>query len=146
MMTRDERLRCIAYMEAVWFDNAHFKMVLTRTAPGERPLPELLAEFAEAIVQTVVTTSFGIHDGLGPEQLLAASDRMKADPGARYSAVLTEALAVWARTADGQGAEDLARIVMACLLGSDPGLAEDDLPTLLEQLRASSVGEEEGPQ
>ncbi|MEV7955203.1 hypothetical protein [Streptomyces sp. NPDC088141] len=143
MLTRTERLRCIAYMEAVWCDNAHGMGVLARSIPGERHLPELLAELGEAIVQTMVTTSFGIHDGLGPEQLLAASDRMKNDTSARYTAVLTEALNVWSRTATGPAVEDMARIVMACLVQSDPSFTENDVESLLEQMRAGAEAIEE---
>ncbi|MCX4690637.1 hypothetical protein OG401_41195 [Kitasatospora purpeofusca] len=137
MLTSSERLRCIAYMEAVLLEDGPGRQVLRTDAPGERPLAAVLAEYGEAIVQAVTVASFGIHDGLGPEQLLAATDRMRADAGARYAAVLGESLRLWAATATGAALDDLARIVASCVMSSDPSLTPEDLPDLLAQLRAA---------
>ncbi|MFB7672321.1 hypothetical protein ACFC26_12980 [Kitasatospora purpeofusca] len=137
MVTSSERLRCIAYMEAVLLEDGAGREALRVDGPGERPLAVVLAEYGEAIVQSVVVAHFGIHDGLGPEELLAASERMRADPGARYSAVLGESLRLWSATATGDAVDALARIVAACVMSSDPSFTPEDLPDLLARMRAA---------
>lgn len=124
-------------MEAVLLDDEAGRAALRVDGPGERPLAEVLADYGDAIVQAVVVAAFGIHDGLGPEQLLAASDRMRADPGARYAALLGESLRMWSATATGTAVDALARVVAACVMYSEPSFTPDDLPDLLAQMRAA---------
>ncbi|MFD8322678.1 hypothetical protein [Kitasatospora purpeofusca] len=124
-------------MEAVLLEDGAGREALRVDGPGERPLAVVLAEYGEAIVQSVVVAHFGIHDALGPEELLAASERMRADPGARYSAVLRERLRVWSATATGDAVDALARIVAACVMSSDRSFTPEDLPDLLARMRAA---------
>ncbi|MFD8597553.1 hypothetical protein ACFV1L_21380 [Kitasatospora sp. NPDC059646] len=62
---------------------------------------------------------------------------MRADPGARYAALLGESLRAWSATAIGGAVDDLARIVAACVMYSEPSFTPDDLPDLLAQMRAA---------
>ncbi|WP_033355869.1 hypothetical protein [Kitasatospora aureofaciens] len=72
-MTADETLRVLAAVEAAWLGDTAALESLAATAPGERPLPEAIAAYADTAMRELLAASYGIHDGMPADTLAAAA-------------------------------------------------------------------------
>jgi len=66
-LTADEQLRALAALEAVTANDDNALAVLA--APGERPLPELLAVYGEHNLQRIMLAAFGINAATRPDEM-----------------------------------------------------------------------------
>lgn len=134
----DDVLRACAYLEAVWTENADDQTAILQHAPGEAPTAVLVAELGNSILQQLLPPQFGIHDGLPPQDLQLARERMQADPAVRVSKLLVETLKAIAPTADPAQAEASARAIISYLLTVTDAGPDDVLP-LLAHLRRTTI-------
>ncbi|WP_033355502.1 hypothetical protein [Kitasatospora aureofaciens] len=142
-MTTDETLRVLAAVEAVWLDDTAALESLTATAPGERSLPEAIASYAETAMRTLITTSYGIYDGMPNGDLAAAVERMRGDVGARMTKIWTQTLAMWAAGPTTlRTVADMCHTLISAILALTSDSTEDDVLPLLAQLREAVLASE----
>lgn len=139
-LTDDEHLRALAALEAVVGNDDGALAVLAGGA-GERPLPVLLAVYGKHMLERILVAAFGItattdHDAMGPR--LA---ELNADPQARLTFLLTDALhhqaALAAASASDVGLVTAKRIGISVLEAVHAFTDADDSEalTLLRALR-----------
>ncbi|MFB7534106.1 hypothetical protein ACFC0C_39030 [Streptomyces sp. NPDC056178] len=137
-MSPDDILRTCGYLEAVWTEDTANMSVLLRHGPQETSTPVLVAQLGDNIMQMPLPAQFGIHDGLSPQEVRAAAERMHADPSVRASKLLIETLKEIAPTADPGQAQAIARAVISYIVTVTDATPDTVLP-LLAHLRATTL-------
>ncbi|MFC8720885.1 hypothetical protein [Kitasatospora sp. NPDC057198] len=113
-LSRDEVLRVLAALEAVRTGGDDGLRALLAVGRGGQPLAQAVAAYTSAGLGQLLSAGFGIHDGLGPEELRAAVERVTAGVGARRTRLLADLLAAWAQRA-GDGLEQIRTIALTAL-------------------------------
>lgn len=137
-MAPDDILRACGYLEAVWRNDAVDMAALLQRGPGETPTPVLLTELGENIMQLMLPSQFGVHDGMPGQDLAAATEKMRTDPTVQVSMVLLETLKSLAPTATPHQVEIIARALISYLLSISKATEDDVLP-MLSVLRQSAL-------
>ncbi len=132
-MTPDETLRALAALEAGWKRDDDALTALAQRGPGEAPLPVLLAEYGEQMLQSLLILASGIAD---PQE---AIECLRADVTARMCTVLGQTLRTWAAGADDEAAGDIARAIVSAILNFTGTQEEERMMPLLAQLRANAL-------
>ena len=113
-LTPDEHLRALAALEAVSANDDAALAVLA--APGERPLPELLAVYGEHNLQRILLAAFGINAATGPDEMAELLAEMNSTQQARLAFILIGTLRQVADRAGGDLAT--AKIVGMAVLNA----------------------------
>ncbi|WP_431782224.1 hypothetical protein [Streptomyces chumphonensis] len=134
----DEVLAAIAYVEAAFRGDRDAQRALVHRDEDERPMPVVLAAFAQQVISALMDTVHGVGDDLSPPELAAARARREADVTVRVSAVLSATLAAWAAGSDERASDAMAHSVIAYVqaVGAAPN---DDVLPLLARLRAAAL-------
>lgn len=138
VMEPDDILRACGYLEAVWREDVADMAALAEGHPEERPMAVLVAELGDHLVQLMLPPQFGIHEGMGEQELAAAAEKMGADPTVRVSQVLIETLKTLAPTATDEQSKALARSLISYLMSISAATEADVLP-LLDALRQAAL-------
>ncbi|MDH6710120.1 hypothetical protein P3T27_006869 [Kitasatospora sp. MAA19] len=141
MTAADETLRVLAAVEAAWTGDAAALEALAVTGPGERPLPEAIAAFAETTMQTLLGVAAGVHEGSSPAEVEAAVERLCGEVGTRMTKVWVQTLARWAASPGPRTAEDLCHVLISGILAFTGDGTEADVLPLLAQLRAATLAQ-----
>ncbi|MGI5450519.1 hypothetical protein ACQEVM_33050 [Streptomyces sp. CA-243310] len=91
-LTDDEHLRALAALEAIVGNNDAGLAALGSRGEGERPLPALLAEYGRHTLERILVAAFGINASTGGGEFSRLVAELNADPQARLTFLLTEAL------------------------------------------------------
>ncbi|MFE4336732.1 hypothetical protein ACFRQM_47605 [Streptomyces sp. NPDC056831] len=137
-MAPDDVLRACGYLEAVWREDAASMAALLDHGPAETSTPVLVTQLGDNIMQLLLPSRFGIHDGLSPQELQDAAETMHADPAVRVSKILIETLKEIAPTASPAQSETIARAVLSYIILIGDATPETLLP-LLAHLRESTL-------
>lgn len=138
-MTPDETLRALAALESAWRQDEEALAALTQRGPDEVPLPMLVAEYGDLVLQSLVTLALGPHDPTDPEEEQAAADRRQADVTARMCAVLGQTLRTWADSAPDEATGDIARAAITAIVNFTVSADDNQVLPLLAQLRAHAL-------
>ncbi|MFD4863130.1 hypothetical protein [Streptomyces atratus] len=134
-LTSDEHLRALAALEAVVGNNDAGLAVLAGSE-GERPLPELLAVYGRHTLERILVAAFGITATTDRGETRRLVAELNADPQARLTFLLTDALRQQAAVAG----DDLAaaKRIGISVLGAVAAFTDaddSDALTLLRGLR-----------
>ncbi|MFB6791743.1 hypothetical protein ACFCWT_34325 [Streptomyces olivaceus] len=135
-MTHDEILAAVAYLQAVWEDDADAVAVLSSRDDSERSILDLVIDLADRVGQLDLLARLGIHDAdsLDGEEREAVNARVDADPAAGVTAALMHTYRAWAKTAQGPAVRDLSMAVIGYLAL----IAQvDDVQQIFEMMRTS---------
>lgn len=91
-LTDDEHLRALAALEAVVGNNDTGLAVLAAGSAAEKPLPELLAAYGKHTLERILVAAFGITSETGHGEMGPRLAELNADPQARLTFLLAEAL------------------------------------------------------
>ncbi|MFG2681293.1 hypothetical protein [Streptomyces sp. NPDC048392] len=90
-LTGDEHLRALAALEATVGNDDNALAVLA-SAPGERPLPALLAAYGQHTLHRILIAAFGTDATMDYDETGRLVAEINSDPTARIVFVLTDAL------------------------------------------------------
>jgi hypothetical protein len=90
-LTGDEHLRALAALEAT-VGNDDDALAVLASAPGERPLPALLAAYGQHTLHRILIAAFGIDATMDYDETGRLVAEINSDPTARIVFVLTDAL------------------------------------------------------
>ncbi|MFD4861615.1 hypothetical protein [Streptomyces atratus] len=138
VMAPDDILRACGYLEAVWMEDAENMTALLDHGPGEVSTSVLVAQLGDNVMQLLLPGRFGIHDGLSPQELQAATEAMHADPVVRVSKILIETLKEIAPMASPGQSEAIARAVISYIVSASDATPDTVMP-LLAHLRESTL-------
>ncbi|WP_329203878.1 hypothetical protein [Streptomyces sp. NBC_01435] len=132
-LTSDEHLRALAALEAVVSNNDEGLAALPGSA-GERPLPELLAVYGRHTLERILVAAFGITATTDRDETRRLVAELNADPQARLTFLLTDALRQQAAAAG----DDLAtaKRIGISVLGAIAAFTDADNNDALTLLRA----------
>jgi hypothetical protein len=143
-LTDDEHLRALAALEAVVGNNDTGLAVLAAGGAGEKAVPELLAAYGKHTLERILVAAFGITSETGAGEMGPRLAELNADPQARLTFLLAEALRQQAVLAG----DDLvtAKLIGMSVLGAvhaftdadadaDADADDSDALTLLRALR-----------
>jgi hypothetical protein len=132
-LTDDEHLRALAALEAVVVNDDAALAVLAGGV-GERLLPELLAAYGKHTLERILVAAFGITSETGHGEMGPRLAELNADPQARLTLLLTEALRQQAALAG----DDLAtaKRIGISVLGAVHAFTDADDSDALTLLRA----------
>lgn len=132
-LTEDENLRAIAALEAITSGDDTALGILA--APGERPLPDLLARYGEHNLQRILLAMVGIDTSTSPDDMPHLLAEMNSTQQAQLVYTLT---AVLRQTADHRGANlDTAKTIGTAVLRAIGTFIDvDDTADVLRALRA----------
>lgn len=91
-LTDDDHLRALAALEAIVGDNDASLAVLGAGSEGERPLPALLAAYGRHTLERILVAAFGITASTDSGESSRLVAELNADPQARLTFLLAEAL------------------------------------------------------
>ncbi|MFG2600668.1 hypothetical protein [Streptomyces sp. NPDC048462] len=91
-LTDDDQLRALAALEAIVGNNDAGLAVLRTGSEGERPLPALLAAYGRHTLERILVAAFGITASTDSEESSRLVAELNADPQARLTFLLAEAL------------------------------------------------------
>ncbi|MFJ1588396.1 hypothetical protein ACIOC1_34360 [Streptomyces sp. NPDC088197] len=133
-LTDDEHLRALAALEAVVGNNDTGLAVLAASGAGEKPLPELLAAYGKHTLERILVAAFGITSGMDRSEMGPRLAELNADPQARLTFLLAEALRQQAALAG----DDLvtAKHIGRSVLGAVHAFTDADDSDALTLLRA----------
>ncbi|MET9658151.1 hypothetical protein [Streptomyces sp. NPDC006510] len=134
----DDILRACGYLEAVWKRDAASMAALLEHGPAETSTPVLVTRLGDDIMQRLLPSRFGIHDGLPPQELQDAAAAMHADPTVLVSKLFIETLKDIAPTASSAQSEHIALAVLNYIVLVSDATPETVLP-LLANLRESTL-------
>jgi hypothetical protein len=133
-LTDDEHLRALAALEAVVGNNDAGLAVLAAGSAGERPLPELLAAYGKHTLERILVAAFGITSEAGRGEMGPRLAELNADPQARLTFLLAEALRQQAVLAGNDLAT--AKRIGISVLGAVNAFTDSDDSDALTLLRA----------
>lgn len=133
-LTGDEHLRALAALEAVAGGDDAGLAVLAAGGAGEWPLPALLAAYGRHTLERILLTAFGITAGMDRGERSEHLAELNADPQARLTFLLTDALHHQAALA---GADLItAKHIAISILGAVHAFTNADDSDALTLLRA----------
>ncbi|MFJ6752906.1 MULTISPECIES: hypothetical protein [unclassified Streptomyces] len=138
-LTTDDILAASAYLEAVWTENAEAKAALLDRGPDETTMPVLVTDLGNHIIQGLMLQAVGIHDGMGEDELEAATERLNTDPTVRVSKLLAETMSEIAPSANEQQCETLARSVISYVMSVSADVDQEDVLPLIAMLRDNAL-------
>lgn len=135
-LTDDEHLRALAALEAV-VENRDEALTALAGGTGERPLPALLAAYGQHTLHRILIQAFGITATMDYDETGRLVAEINADPMARMTFALTDALHNQAALAgrDPATAKRIARSVLLAIHAFTDADNHDAL-TLLRALRS----------
>lgn len=131
-LTEDENLRAVAALEAISANDDDALGVLA--APGERPLPDLLAAYGQHVFQRLMLAAFGADPTMGADEIRHITAEINTDQQARIVLLLADTLKKWAATADRDLA--VAKQIGTTVLLAVSAFVDDDVQVVLQALRA----------